>query len=95
MYKFSLFSRFEMSYNEAYQNLWSGGVRISPHYWYHQCTRLNTVTGLVCSKNVVKTKKLKKGPKHPKRNESLIYRGKQDESTDTYLISLMPYNPYT
>ena len=34
-----------MSYNEAYQNLWTGGVTISPHSWYHQCTRLNTITG--------------------------------------------------
>ena len=34
-----------MSYNEAYHNLWQGGVTISAHSWYHQCTRLDTQTG--------------------------------------------------
>ena len=37
--------RFEMSYNEAYYKLWTGEVGISPHSWYHQCTRLHTNTG--------------------------------------------------
>ena len=34
-----------MSYNEAWHNLWQGGVTISAHSWYHQCTRLDTQTG--------------------------------------------------
>ena len=39
-------TRFDLYYNGKILKLWVTGVPIVPHSWYHQCSQLNTVTGL-------------------------------------------------
>ena len=41
--------RFQFSYNEKFHNLFATGIPINPQSWCHQCTNIDTRSGIIWS----------------------------------------------
>ena len=47
--RFKHFDRFTLSYNEKFHQLLDTGIPINPQSWYHQCTKIDTRSGIISS----------------------------------------------